>query len=97
MTCLCSAPQYQAEGRERIWDLRHLREHEGHRVRRELLFHKMHSMGIPLVYIKSVMALYDDIKAAVRQSNGDSFALFTDNIWDAYGPRIIWGLSPYNI
>ena len=46
------------------------------RVRRELLFFKMHSLGIPLIYIKSIMALYEDIKAMVRDPDGGTSSLF---------------------
>ena len=42
------------------------------RVRREILFHKMHEIGIPLVYVKSIMALYNDIKGSARGPDGFS-------------------------
>ena len=42
------------------------------RVRREILFDKMHKIGIPLIYIKSVIALYSDIKGSARGPDGFS-------------------------
>ena len=36
----------------------------------------MHSLGIPLIYIKSVIALYEDINAMVRDSDGGPCSLF---------------------
>ena len=46
------------------------------RVRRELLRFKIHSLGIPLIYIISVMALHEDFKAMVRDSDGGPCSLF---------------------
>ena len=41
-------------------------------MRREILFHKMHEIGILLVYVKSIMALYNDIKGSARGPDGFS-------------------------
>ena len=42
------------------------------RVRREISFHKMHKLGIPLVYIRSIMALYIVISRGRPKADGFS-------------------------
>ena len=59
------------------------------RVRREILFHKMHEIGIPLVYVKSIMALYNDIKGSARGPDG-----FSPTFPIAQGTREACILSP---
>ena len=47
------------------------------RVRREILFHKMHEIGIPLICIKSIIALCTDIKGSARGPGGFSLTFPT--------------------
>ena len=59
------------------------------RVRREILFHQMHKIGIPLICIRSIMALYSGIRGSARGPNG-----FAPTFLIAQGAREGCILSP---
>ena len=41
-------------------------------MRHEILFHQMHKIGIRLIYVQSIIALYSDIRGSARGPNGFS-------------------------